>query len=143
MRPISRRAALRCCAHATAAKPRHSRRLCHARKQGGQLTPIDLIVETEYHRAAPGGTGGTKCVGNYSPVLKTQLAAKAVGFSDVVYLDAKENKYIEEVSSCNIFVVKGKTIATPALGCARTRLCCRTALLTLYVAWRCRLRRLR
>jgi hypothetical protein len=89
-------------------------------RQGGQLTPIDLIVETEYHRAAPGGTGGTKCVGNYSPVLKTQLAAKAVGFSDVVYLDAKENKYIEEVSSCNIFVVKGKTIATPALGCVRS-----------------------
>lgn len=83
--------------------------------QGGQLTPIDLIVETEYHRAAPGGTGGTKCVGNYSPVLKTQLAAKAVGFSDVVYLDAKENKFIEEVSSCNIFVVKGKRISTPAL----------------------------
>lgn len=87
------------------------------RAQGGQLTPIDLIVETEYHRAAPGGTGGTKCVGNYSPVLKTQLAAKAVGFSDVVYLDAKENKYIEEVSSCNIFVVKGKRISTPALRC--------------------------
>ena len=88
--------------------------------QGGQLTPIDLIVETEYHRAAPGGTGGTKCVGNYSPVLKTQLAAKAVGFSDVVYLDAKENKYIEEVSSCNIFVVKGKRISTPALRCGLT-----------------------
>ena len=58
-------------------------------------------------------------MGNYSPVLKTQLAAKAVGFSDVVYLDAKENKYIEEVSSCNIFVVKGKTIATPGLRCAQ------------------------
>ena len=57
-------------------------------------------------------------MGNYSPVLKTQLAAKAVGFSDVVYLDAKENKYIEEVSSCNIFVVKGKRISTPALRCA-------------------------
>jgi branched-chain amino acid aminotransferase len=81
-------------------------------------------VETEYHRAAPGGTGGTKCVGNYSPVLKTQLAAKAVGFSDVVYLDAKENKYIEEVSSCNIFVVKGKRISTPALGCASPPLPC-------------------
>ena len=51
-------------------------------------------------------------------MLKTQLAAKAVGFSDVVYLDAKENKYIEEVSSCNIFVVKGKRISTPALRCA-------------------------
>ena len=83
--------------------------------KGGQLTPIDLIVETEYHRAAPGGTGGTKCIGNYSPVLKTQLEAKSAGFSDVVYLDARENKYIEEVSSCNIFVVKGKRISTPPL----------------------------
>ena len=49
-------------------------------------------------------------------VLKTQLAAKQDGFADVVYLDAKHDKYLEEVSSCNIFVVKGKTIRTPALG---------------------------
>ena len=50
----------------------------------GQLTPIDLIVETRFHRAAPGGMGGTKCAGNYSPVLVTQLAAKKEGYSDVV-----------------------------------------------------------
>ena len=84
--------------------------------KGGQLTPIDLVVEETYHRAAPGGTGSTKCVGNYSPVLKVQLKAKKEGFSDVIYLDAVNNKYIEEVSSCNFFAVKGKTIATPALG---------------------------
>lgn len=84
--------------------------------KGGQLTPIDLVVEESYHRAAPGGTGSTKCIGNYSPVLKVQLAAKKEGFSDVIYLDAVNNKYIEEVSSCNFFVVNGKTIATPALG---------------------------
>ena len=36
--------------------------------QGGQLTPIDLIVEEHFHRAAPGGMGGTKASGNYSPV---------------------------------------------------------------------------
>lgn len=41
--------------------------------KGGQLTPIDLIVETRFHRAAPGGMGGTKCAGNYSPVLVTQV----------------------------------------------------------------------
>lgn len=83
--------------------------------KGGQLTPIDLIVETKFHRAAPGGMGGTKCAGNYSPVLVTQLAAKKAGYSDVVYLDAKTDTYLEEVSSCNIFVVKGKTIKTPPL----------------------------
>lgn len=48
-------------------------------------------------------------------VLKTQLDAKAKGFADVVYLDAKTDTYLEEVSSCNIFVVKGKTIRTPPL----------------------------
>lgn len=84
--------------------------------KGGQLTPIDLLVEEEFHRAAPGGTGSAKAVGNYSPVLVSQLAAKKEGYSDVIYLDAVENKYIEEVSSCNMFVVKGKSIATPALG---------------------------
>ena len=36
--------------------------------QSGQLAPIDLIVETRFHRAAPGGMGGTKAAGNYSPV---------------------------------------------------------------------------
>lgn len=48
-------------------------------------------------------------------VLKTQLAAKKGGFADVVYLDAKTDSYLEEVSSCNIFVVKGRTIRTPPL----------------------------
>lgn len=83
--------------------------------KGGTLTPISLKVEETYHRAAPGGTGSAKAIGNYSPVLKTQMAAKKDGFSDVVYLDAQENKYIEEVSSCNIFVVKAGTITTPDL----------------------------
>eukprot|EP00475_Leptophrys_vorax_P038623 TRINITY_DN68475_c0_g1_i1.p3 TRINITY_DN68475_c0_g1~~TRINITY_DN68475_c0_g1_i1.p3 ORF type:complete len:416 (+),score=1.00 TRINITY_DN68475_c0_g1_i1:223-1470(+) len=83
--------------------------------KGGTLTPISLKVEEEYHRAAPGGTGAAKTIGNYSPVLKTQMAAKQDGFSDVVYLDAQENKYIEEVSSCNIFVVKDGVISTPDL----------------------------
>ena len=75
--------------------------------KGGQLSPIDLIVEEDYHRAAPGGTGSTKCVGNYSPVLKVQLQAKKEGFSDVIYLDAKENKYIEEVF-VQLFVGEGQ-----------------------------------
>jgi len=83
--------------------------------KSGQLTPIDLIVEERFHRAAPGGMGGTKAAGNYSPVLVTQLEAKKSGFSDVVYLDAKTDTYLEEVSSCNIFAVKGKKIKTPPL----------------------------
>lgn len=83
--------------------------------RGGQLTPVDLIVEEHFHRAAPGGMGGTKAAGNYSPVLLTQSAAKERGYADVVYLDAKTDTLLEEVSSCNIFVVKGRKIRTPAL----------------------------
>lgn len=47
--------------------------------------------------------------------MLTQRLAQGNGFSDVVYLDSKTDTYLEEVSSCNIFVVKGKTIKTPPL----------------------------
>ena len=47
--------------------------------------------------------------------LVTQLAAKKSGYADVLYLDAKTDSFVEEVSSCNIFVVKGRTIKTPPL----------------------------
>uniref|UniRef100_A0ACD5WSX6 Uncharacterized protein n=1 Tax=Avena sativa TaxID=4498 RepID=A0ACD5WSX6_AVESA len=70
------------------------------------LAPINLIIEDNFHRAAPGGTGGVKTIGNYASVLKAQRTAKEKGYSDVLYLDAVHNKYLEEVSSCNIFVVK-------------------------------------
>ncbi|XP_038701950.1 branched-chain amino acid aminotransferase 2, chloroplastic-like isoform X2 [Tripterygium wilfordii] len=70
------------------------------------VAPINLVVEHELHRATPGGTGGVKMIGNYAQVLKAQSAAKAKGYSDVLYLDSVHKKYLEEVSSCNIFIVK-------------------------------------
>ncbi|CAN1342934.1 Branched-chain amino acid aminotransferase 2, chloroplastic [Linum perenne] len=79
------------------------------------LAPIKLIIEHELHRATPGGTGGVKTIGNYAAVLKAQAVAKDKGYSDVLYLDCVHKKYLEEVSSCNIFVVKGKQIFTPAI----------------------------
>ncbi|KAJ8645400.1 hypothetical protein MRB53_007148 [Persea americana] len=79
------------------------------------LAPINLVVENEFHRAAPGGTGGVKTIGNYASVLKAQTAAKAKGYSDVLYLDSVHKRYLEEVSSCNVFVVKDKIISTPAI----------------------------
>lgn len=48
-------------------------------------------------------------------VLTTQLAAKQNGYADVIYLDAKTDTYLEEVSSCNVFIVKGKQLKTPPL----------------------------
>ncbi|XP_057528540.1 branched-chain amino acid aminotransferase 2, chloroplastic-like [Amaranthus tricolor] len=79
------------------------------------LAPINLVIETDFHRASPGGTGGVKTIGNYAAVLKAHTAAKAKGYSDVLYLDCVHKKYLEEVSSCNVFVVKGKVITTPAI----------------------------
>ncbi|KAB2617655.1 branched-chain-amino-acid aminotransferase 3 [Pyrus ussuriensis x Pyrus communis] len=79
------------------------------------VAPINLIVEHELHRATPGGTGGVKTIGNYAAVLKAQSAAKAKGYSDVLYLDCVHKKYLEEVSLCNIFVVKDNVISTPAI----------------------------
>lgn len=79
------------------------------------LAPINLVVETELHRATPGGTGGVKTIGNYAGVLRAQSVAKAKGFSDVLYLDCVHKRYLEEVSSCNVFVVKGNVISTPVI----------------------------
>ncbi|KAL1195051.1 Branched-chain-amino-acid aminotransferase 3 [Cardamine amara subsp. amara] len=79
------------------------------------VAPINLIVESEFHRATPGGTGGVKTIGNYAAVLKAQSIAKAKGYSDVLYLDCVYNRFLEEVSSCNIFIVKDNVISTPEI----------------------------
>ncbi|KAF8404819.1 hypothetical protein HHK36_009709 [Tetracentron sinense] len=79
------------------------------------LAPINLVVENEFQRATPGGTGAVKAIGNYASVLKAQTAAQAKGYSDVLYLDSVHKRYLEEVSSCNVFVVKDKIISTPAI----------------------------
>ncbi|KAM4129300.1 hypothetical protein ACJW30_01G012000 [Castanea mollissima] len=72
----------------------------------GGLKQINLVVKEEIHRAVPGGVGSVKAIGNYAMVLKALIEAKADGFSEVLYLDSVYNKYLEEVSTANIFVVK-------------------------------------
>ncbi|XP_062098800.1 branched-chain amino acid aminotransferase 1, mitochondrial-like [Humulus lupulus] len=78
------------------------------------LAPLSLYVEDEFDRASRGGTGFVKTISNYSPVLKALNRAKNKGFSDVLYLDSVDKRYIEEASSSNIFTVKGDLISTPA-----------------------------
>ncbi|RZC85852.1 hypothetical protein C5167_026532 [Papaver somniferum] len=74
-----------------------------------------IYVSPDFHRATPGGTGGVKPIGNYAAVMKAQSAAKAKGYSDVLYLDSVQNKYLEEASSSNIFIVEGNIISTSAI----------------------------
>ncbi|KAL2894931.1 Branched-chain-amino-acid aminotransferase 2 chloroplastic [Bienertia sinuspersici] len=75
--------------------------------------PLNLYIEQEFDRASRGGTGGIKTISNYGPALRPLVKAKSKGFSDVLYLDSVHGKYIEEVSSCNIFMVKENIISTP------------------------------
>ncbi|GAB4852428.1 Branched-chain-amino-acid aminotransferase, mitochondrial [Ancistrocladus abbreviatus] len=76
--------------------------------------PLNLYIEDEYDRASRGGAGGVKAITNYAPGLRPLTRAKSRGFSDVLYLDSVNGKYVEEVSSCNIFVLKDNKILTPA-----------------------------
>ncbi len=78
------------------------------------LTPVKLRVEEEIHRAAPGGVGDIKCGGNYAAGMRATIGAKKDGYSEVLYLDAKENRYIDESGSSNFFAIRGNTLVTPA-----------------------------
>jgi branched-chain amino acid aminotransferase len=82
----------------------------------GGIKPVALWVSQEYTRAAPGGTGAAKCGGNYAAGLAAQAEAMAHGCDQVVYLDAVERKYIDELGGMNIFFVYDDgTLVTPPL----------------------------
>ncbi|CAA7048354.1 unnamed protein product [Microthlaspi erraticum] len=74
---------------------------------------LNLEVNHKYRRSHSGGTGGVKSCTNYCPVVKPFLEAKSSGFSDVLFLDAATGRNIEEISTCNIFIVKGNIVSTP------------------------------
>ncbi|WP_276480715.1 branched-chain amino acid aminotransferase [Paraflavitalea pollutisoli] len=77
--------------------------------------PLRVRVETQYVRAARGGTGAAKCGGNYGGAFYPTTKAKEAGYDQVLWTDAKENKYIEESGMMNaVFVIDG-TVVTPPL----------------------------
>ncbi len=79
------------------------------------INPVNIYVEDKYVRAVRGGTGFTKCAGNYASSLIAQEIAHKSGYVQVLWLDGIEQKYIEEVGSMNIlFVIDGKLV-TPSL----------------------------
>ena len=75
--------------------------------------PTDLVIYREYDRAAPLGTGKIKVGGNYAASLVAGQRAHENGFSSVLYLDAKEKKYIDECGPANFFGIKGNKYITP------------------------------
>jgi branched-chain amino acid aminotransferase len=79
------------------------------------FNPVSIKVEDKYVRAVHGGLGEAKTPANYAASLRAQVEAKKDGFAQVLWLDAVERKYIEEVGTMNIFFkIKGEII-TPAL----------------------------
>ncbi|MDP3674750.1 MAG: branched-chain amino acid aminotransferase [Novosphingobium sp.] len=78
---------------------------------------ISIWVSEDYTRAAPGGTGAAKCGGNYAASLVPMAEAIAHGHDQVVFLDAAERKFIEELGGMNLFFVFADgTLITPPLG---------------------------
>ena len=76
--------------------------------------PIKIKTEEYFDRAAPHGIGNIKAGSNYSAALLPDTRAKEEGFDGVVYLDAQEHKYFEELGAANIFfILKDNTFATP------------------------------
>jgi branched-chain amino acid aminotransferase len=83
----------------------------------GGAPAISLWVTRDYIRAAPGGTGAAKCGGNYAASLIAQAEAIREGCDQVVFLDAIERRWIEELGGMNIFFVFADgTLQTPPLG---------------------------
>lgn len=81
------------------------------------LKPTKIYVEDKYVRSVNGGTGEAKIGGNYACGLKSQVEAAEKGFSQVLWLDGNERKYIEEIGTSNaFFIIDGEVVTPPLTG---------------------------
>jgi branched-chain amino acid aminotransferase len=82
----------------------------------GGAKPVSIWLSTQYNRAAPGGTGAAKCGGNYAASLAPMLEASAHGCQQVCFLDAVEQRWVEELGGMNVyFVHRDGRLITPEL----------------------------
>lgn len=79
------------------------------------INPVKIFVESNYVRAVKGGLGFTKTPGNYAASLKAQEEAEHKGYTQVLWLDGVEKKYIEEVGTMNVFFKIAGEVVTPSL----------------------------
>lgn len=81
------------------------------------VNPVKIYVEDEYVRATKGGTGFTKCGGNYAGSIAAQMKAEKLGYTQVLWLDGVERKYIEEVGTMNVmFKIDNEIYTAPIDG---------------------------
>ena len=79
------------------------------------VAPMRIYVEERYTRASPGGFGFAKAAGNYGGSMLATAEAKKKGYDQVLWTDAFEHKYVQEIGTMNVFFVMGNTIVTPDL----------------------------
>ncbi|MCI5145539.1 MAG: branched chain amino acid aminotransferase, partial [Candidatus Electrothrix sp. AR3] len=79
------------------------------------FNPTKIYVEDRYVRAVAGGVGEVKTGGNYAASIKAHTEAQRKGYTQVLWLDALEHKYVEEVGTSNIFFVINDELVTPPL----------------------------
>lgn len=79
------------------------------------LNPVKIFVESHFVRAVKGGLGEAKASANYAASLKAQQEAMKKGYTQVLWLDGIERKYVEEVGTMNVFFVIGDEVVTPEL----------------------------
>jgi branched-chain amino acid aminotransferase len=77
--------------------------------------PMRIYVEEKYTRAAPGGVGFAKAAGNYGSAMLVTAEAKEKGYDQVLWMDALEHKYIQEIGTMNVFFIIGNKAITPDL----------------------------
>jgi branched-chain amino acid aminotransferase len=77
--------------------------------------PMKIYVEEKYTRAAPGGVGFAKNAGNYGASMHATALARKAGYDQVLWTDAFEHRYLQEVGTMNVFFIIGNTAITPSL----------------------------
>ncbi len=77
--------------------------------------PMRIYVEEQYTRAAPGGVGFAKTAGNYAAAMYPSAKAQKEGYHQVLWTDAFEHRYVQEIGTMNVFFVSGKKVLTPSL----------------------------
>lgn len=80
-----------------------------------ETNEVSALVERSDSRAAPGGTGAYKVAGNYGASIRSSIKAKELSYQQTLWLDAKNNRYLEELSGMNIFCVIDGELHTPEL----------------------------
>ncbi len=101
----------------------------------GKLTPTRIYVEDEFIRSAQGGTGFAKVGGNYAGGMKASQKALAYHCKDVLWLDAHDHKYVEEIGTSNAFFMIGGEVLTAPLGGTILPGITRDSVITLLTEW--------